>query len=345
MKWLFFQTSPRSLWTCVLVNTWILLVTGCHTLSSDPVTGDGLRLRNGKANITYALPKGLLKVVLDRTSSALTITIEEAYIADPGHLYRLDLRDSPLADDNFDVKVDPKSQLIDLITNSHVDQSGEIILKAIELGVDGLRLQSGLGIKRLHDDLPDSFHVERHVAFEEALDNAVPIHGNYALHLRRIPETAYPVSQFPNSQPEGEGVRVGKQGVIYYRVGLPYLAEVMDGGQVIHSKLVVLPNESPIQEIALKRGAFVTVSYTLDFSDGMPVQLTASRPSEILQIVSLPVKALKMISAALPYQVQQDRAMQEKAILDAQRSALEARIQYLQTLEQSQGDANSDTDA
>ncbi|MEM7387501.1 MAG: hypothetical protein AAF514_21395 [Verrucomicrobiota bacterium] len=118
---------------------------------------------------------------------------------------------------------------------------------------------------------------------------------------------------------------------IYYRSGLPYIVEISNGEKnVALNHLIMMPDESPIEELSLRRGAFVKVAYTLDFENGMPSSIQASRPSEILGIVSLPIEILKSISSVLPYQRNFDSFNTAAALIRAQTTLLQNQARYLE---------------
>lgn len=88
-----------------------------------------------------------------------------------------------------------------------------------------------------------------------------------------------------------------------YRPALPYLVTVdrITGDDDLpylpqHSVIVMLPNEAPTGYIPIRSSAFVKTVNDVTFKDGMIASWTNNRPSEVLEIVRLP---LRLVSAFL----------------------------------------------
>lgn len=284
----------------------------CNTVRSDPLNANLASLHD---SITYALPKGMLKVVIEKEKNKdRTIELTREMIADPKHYYTLSLLHSPLATDNYDILVEEGAPLLDKIINRHKDETGEVLKKVVELAVGGVRLASGLPAA---DAASEAYRFEYLVSFEEGIagKTLVTPKGSFHLQLEHVGGADY--SHLERAAP-------AHKHVIYYKVGLPYIATIKEAGQSVLSEMVYLPDESPVQAFNLKRGAFVQVGYDIDFVDGIPKQIKSSRPSEILAIVTAPVEALELISSALPVQIKIDQSKQDKALYDAQKDALQA---------------------
>jgi hypothetical protein len=321
-------------------------LSGCRTLRSEHLVNSRIDPATHKRDsISYALPMAYLKVVIDKpdATKSATITISEEYLPDPNHFYSLELIHSPWADDNFDVKVEDKTQLIDKITNSHQDRTGDIAQKVVEFGVKAVRAGQGLplSVQDRSFEKGDTFHLERHVSLEDGL-RGVPLGRGFNFRLNRI-ISAKDTSNIYFGDRNKPVAPSSHNKVVYYRTGLPYIATVSSTNEQspVRSELVLLPNESPIQILNLKRGALVKVDYEIDFTSGMPTQVKSTRPSEILAVVTLPVTILETVAEALPFRIKVDNATQSKALFDAQQEALKShaalideRIKYIEKLEE-----------
>src|SRR3546814_13608980 len=60
---------------------------------------------------------------------------------------------------------------------------------------------------------------------------------------------------------------------------------------------LLLPTKAKLVEIPVTRAAFVEKTTTIDFEEGTLKQVDISKPSEVLEIVSIPVEILKAIVA------------------------------------------------
>src|SRR3546814_19555736 len=80
---------------------------------------------------------------------------------------------------------------------------------------------------------------------------------------------------------------------------------------------LLLPTKAKLVEIPVTRAAFVEKTTTIDFEEGTLKQVDISKPSEVLEIVSLPVEILKAI-VAIPAELIQlkiDTTNQEKKLI------------------------------
>lgn len=147
---------------------------------------------------------------------------------------------------------------------------------------------------------------------------------------------------------------------LVYRRPQPYAISVMtclqkecsldikkQGGWVVaQSYTASLTNASPLEVMPYPRAAFVTTQNTIEFQEGVPVSVRATRPSEILEGVRIPGRALagfgEALTQASPINVRydnrgRDAAQAEAAYYDAQTKALQARLAY----EKAQRDADA----
>ena len=108
------------------------------------------------------------------------------------------------------------------------------------------------------------------------------------------------VAQNPNDAPAS-----GKTGIsgILYRTEVPVLVTLSqqkdatrsNGFTPISGAFIPLPQAGPVAMIPMKSSAFVKTVNDVEFSNGMVKSWSADRPSEVMEVVRLPVKILKAI--------------------------------------------------
>lgn len=98
---------------------------------------------------------------------------------------------------------------------------------------------------------------------------------------------------------------------------------------------IIIPTKDKIVGIPISRATFVEKTTTIDFEGGLLKQVDITKPSEALEIVSLPVEILKAI-VAIPAELIQlkiDTTNKEKTLLDAQSSHIETQLKLLEAQE------------
>lgn len=117
---------------------------------------------------------------------------------------------------------------------------------------------------------------------------------------------------------------------ICYRTLLPHRMSiyVWSGNALVKpiQHYILLPNDSPTFFIELKRAALVKNTYDIKFENGMLVSTKATKPSEVLAAVSLPVDIVKAI-ASIPAEIVQlkiNYSSNEKALAEAQQAKFES---------------------
>src|SRR3546814_13925539 len=112
---------------------------------------------------------------------------------------------------------------------------------------------------------------------------------------------------------------------ICYRPEEPFdLVLFVDKAEYDRTSLL-LPTKAKLVEIPVTRAAFVEKTTTIDFEEGTLKQVDISKPSEVLEIVSLPVEILKALvdipAELIPLKI--DTTNQEKTLIDAQKANIE----------------------
>jgi hypothetical protein len=143
---------------------------------------------------------------------------------------------------------------------------------------------------------------------------------------------------------QGDNYGWAAQGAIFYRSPSPLQVSLLQSGQPVDTAVVLLPQAGPISFIPMNSSAFVKTVNDVQFTDGMLTSWTADRPSEVLEVVRLPVKIATAI-ISVPAQLLSLRvnySSQDKALLEAQQAqiAAEAKLQaYMLCLSRAGDDA------
>lgn len=102
-----------------------------------------------------------------------------------------------------------------------------------------------------------------------------------------------------------------------YRPNLPHKIDVIavtdaknkPRYRIVDSSIIFLPNKGPVTLAPTTTGALVTTEYELMFEDGVLISWRADRPSELLEIVRLPLSIVdgvfESLSRLIPFQTQQ----------------------------------------
>ena len=137
----------------------------------------------------------------------------------------------------------------------------------------------------------------------------------------------------------GEALRhQGTKGALFYRTALPQTIILrqcetgtdcsQDGKDTvpIEATITMLPQIGPISYIPMRSSAFVKTVDDVVFDNGMLVSWNASRPSEILEVVRLPVKILKSV-VSVPAEIIKlriDLSDQQKGLAASQQAQIAA---------------------
>lgn len=150
--------------------------------------------------------------------------------------------------------------------------------------------------------------------------------------------------------------KINRSGGLYYRTPMPVSISVVDRSKSadkctapgfdnctpIDGSIVMLPQAGPISYIPLNSSAFVKTVDDVTFENGMLTSWNSNRPSEVLEIVRLPVKILKSI-VSVPgelIKLRIDLSDKEKGLAQAQEAemAAQAKLRLIQTCVKSAGE-------
>ncbi|MGQ7828944.1 hypothetical protein [Altererythrobacter sp. Z27] len=138
--------------------------------------------------------------------------------------------------------------------------------------------------------------------------------------------------------------QAGQQGALFYRSALPVtitLRQCRSGvacsasssdSDPIDAALVMLPQAGPISHIPMRSSAFVKTTNDVLFENGMITSWTANRPSEVLEVVRLPVRIAKSIVSvpAEIFQLRVNLSDQQKGLAESQKAQIEAQARLLE---------------
>lgn len=111
--------------------------------------------------------------------------------------------------------------------------------------------------------------------------------GVIKLELQGIKSTA--------SHPPETINAIGRRGAIFYRSPLPITVIIRQQDRPVDAAVAMIPQLGPISYIPLRSSAFVKTVDDVTFSNGAITSWNASRPSEVLEVVRLPIKLLKAV--------------------------------------------------
>ncbi|WP_394647839.1 hypothetical protein [uncultured Sphingomonas sp.] len=144
----------------------------------------------------------------------------------------------------------------------------------------------------------------------------------------------------------------GIDGALFYRTALPQTVVLgqcqttptcakQEASVPIDAAVVLLPQAGPLSYIPMRSSAFVKTVDDVVFDNGMLASWTSSRPSEVLEVVRLPVKILKAL-VSVPAEIIKlriDLSDQEKGLAASQQAqiAANARLAAIQACMKSAG--------
>lgn len=129
----------------------------------------------------------------------------------------------------------------------------------------------------------------------------------------------------------------GRNGVLFYRTALPQTVvlrqcnsgtqcQVDSGSTPVEATVIMLPQVGPLSYIPMRSSFLVKTTDDVVFDNGMITSWNANRPSELAEVVRLPVRVLKSI-VSIPAELVKlrvDLADQQKGLAASQQSQIEA---------------------
>lgn len=280
--------------------------------------------------------------------------------ADPDRRFIAAIAHSPLRDDSVALAVSPSG----LLTSTNVistDRTADIIVElagAIS-GMGGSRAMTRDGSPPVAcATLPRQFvRIFDPLAGWSAAPNSAPATG-FSLPAIDLLNGELATAKFPvrivpdmraliepdvtagNQRPRLRGTPDYRryEGAIYYRSPVPMTFAIEQdssvGWQPVDAAIVMLPQAGPVSYVPMNSSAFVRTVDDVRFVDGSIASWNAERPSEVLEIVRLPVRVLTAIMTVpgqiISLRVNQDTS--ERNLAESQRQQMQtaARMRELQ---------------
>lgn len=249
------------------------------------------------------------------------------YVPDRSKSFAVRYKGNGMSDDTIHVKVG-KNGLLDLIEVTTVDKTVDITKKLLEIGKNVARIatfaQAG-GATVTEEivftgsfDPTDSSDV---AAINRALKTVDGHSCNVEVGGRtssRSGKSVYPSYVSPTGQVSTITPGQAYDGVVF-RPAAPYTLTLSCDGKAQQRTTVLLPDKSEMLYMPINRSAFITKVQKLDFDDGMLVDSSLTKPSEVLGGVEIPLEITRAI-LALPGEIIADNvaAMKGRQGSDAQ---------------------------
>ncbi len=342
------RVTQQSMVLSVGVAVAALTVAGCV---STPIVGSqtGLVPPSG---IAYSLPKALLDVTLSDAGGELKLTVgAPEYIADQRYTYLLQYKPDSFASDTVEITVDPKTTLLQTINTTAEDKTADTIIelaKAAALAARSALLAQAaeapeVVILEQKIDPDDEENVKTLVT---RMNTAGASHANQMLAKLSCPvadktnqaqcdsyrklsspaQISFSIKPIGQPTPAVSAVPDCSLGVCY-RVLVPYRIDfAFNDGAYAYSTVVNLPNNGQPVVWPLDRTPFVKRVNNAEFENGMLKKVHVEKPSEAVEVASLPVKVVAAIFDSITNLVQFkiNLSDKEKALAESQKTLLEA---------------------
>ena len=331
-------------------------LSACGPILSSAPTDDEAASLGGTA---YSLPMQLVRVRLSDVDGALQIQLDQPIsVADPAHTYLLSYRPSPLSEDTVDIDIDPKTGLLKQINLTAADKTDDIIVEIARsaalvfeatTAAEGRQIFTRLldpsdevATQELVDDMNRVAIADAAIRQESACrapsdERARTICASYrsvAAGRRRIDVTITKPPPYPAPVAD---CSIG----VCYRHAMPYRFRVeFDGTGYSVEEAHSLTNAMPAIPIDLARASFVTKVSTIDFDAGQLDKVHVEKPSEGLELASLPIRVMRAFFGAVAELIQlrvnvgtqeQLLAQRELDVLRAEQALEDAKRQQMVT--------------
>jgi len=316
--------------------------------------------------LAYSLPKAVLDVKLTDSSGDLVLTIgEPEYIADERYTYLLQYRPNAFASDTAELTVDAKTNLLQTVNSTAEDKTSQVIVELAKAAAKAAMLaQAAAGeeiviLERKIDPADDNavaalvrdmnvvakghathmYNKNNCSNINQADNKLVDKCASYAT-LKQGPNISFVVRKPTPLEAEPADCSVG----VCYRAPAPYGVEFVFNGQYAYGTIVNLPNDRPAVVLPFQRSAFVKRVNNADFENGMLKKAHFEKPSEALEVASLPEAVIDAIFTSISSLIQakidisdkeKGLAQSQAALLQAQKDLKDKRVQMEQEAAQS----------
>lgn len=279
-----------------------------------------------------------------------TVKVElQAAQPDPHQRFVASLQHNPLRDDTATLKVSPAG-LLSSANVVAVDRTGDIIVE-LAGAISALGGAGSGGVRSLVvvrpvqcGSLPAQF-----VHIFDPFDSMTPPAGGREAQFPaldtlndrlmsnfipfRVKMDARAVVQVANPRPFSGGASDFKApaGALFYRSAAPVVLTIeqevgVDSWYAVDAAIVMLPQAGPVSYIPMQSSAFVKTVDDVQFTDGMISSWSPDRPSEVVEVVRLPVKVLTAI-ISVPAQIlslRVDYSTKDKSLAESQLTQIKA---------------------
>jgi hypothetical protein len=305
----------------------------------------------------------LVRVRLSDDDGALQVQLDQPIsIADPANTYLLRYQPSSLSDDTVEIDLDPSTGLLTQINLTAADRTDDIIIeiaKSAALIFEATTEAEGRQIfSRLFDPSDETATQElvedmNRVAIEDAAvqrKSKCPAAGTttcdrYASVAAGLTPITLTIAEPPPYPAPVADCSIG----VCYRLAMPYRFRVEFGGSGYSVEEVQsLTNAMPPIPIDLARASFVTKVTTIDFAAGQLDKVHVDKPSEALELASLPIRVVSAFLGTLAEIIQlrvnvgtQEELLAQKEldVLNAKQNLEKAKLQ--QAVTESTAQANT----
>lgn len=317
------------------MKTWIALLalaglTACQSVSSRHVDFASGEVADG---LQYAVPKALMTVELVASGVEMTLNVSQPFlVGDPNATFALSASSGLFADQTYLFVVNPRTRLLTYI-NSRSEGKAGVILNNLAQSVgaiggatrtrgaesaaggaaivfstvidpfeyEGCDFATACTLTRLGRDIRASALSYMRCNLPEWRDH----NKGSCLLLDANPDyfriTMQPLFTLSTSnRPAAPGAQPDAcHSSICYRAPAPYLMGVEIGGRSSDSRIVLMPNESPIMSMSLPAGVFATAQARVELVQGMPSTILVDRKSELVGVTTIPLSMIKSFFSAV----------------------------------------------
>ncbi len=318
-----------------MMKAWMAIValvglTACQSVTSRHVDFASGQVADG---LQYAVPKALMSVELVASGVEMNLNVSQPFlVGDPNATFALSASSGLFADQTYLFVVNPRTRLLTYINSRSEGQAGVILNNlAQSVGAIGGATRTrgaeagSTGGAIVFSTVIDPFEYEG-CDFATACTLTKlgrEIRASALGYMRcNLPEwrdhnrgscllleanidyfriTMQPLFSLSTSnRPAAPGAQPGAcRSSVCYRAPAPYLMGVQIGGQSNDSRIVLMPNESPIMSMSLPAGVFATAQARVELVQGMPSTILVDRKSELVGVTSIPLSMIRSFFSAV----------------------------------------------
>lgn len=288
---------------------------------------DEKKLRKLADGYAYSLPSGRVKVTaVKKPDETPTISVETFLVGDPKYPLIASTRASGLADDEVTFEKEAGTGLLKSVTGSYKDKTAEIVESIVETGVKAFKITHGIipGLQdrtfRVDDTSKGdyySFVVEFDPFDDRSIKRAEALFKTKKLRLDFFGRLGNRFTGYTTIPKDNRR--------LYYRSLLPYQVQVTDEKNFAYTAVnVLLPDESPILSVDLKRAFLVDKVNELTFDHGVLTKVHTVKPSEILALFKSLGNIVDKVASLSPIQIKVDQSKARTALINQQNAEIKA---------------------